>query len=307
MRGRDGRPSRGSAATVRSRRSSRNEESSRRRRRGRAGSCGGPIATGAADRRARRCGRARPKTRRARYGAAGAQPLPCLGIVTGRVVPQSGRRRRIRRPLTRGALMQLTIHTLDTAPAESRSILEGIAADLGLVPNLAAVAAASPALLSGFNGLRSAVAATKLDPVLRELTGLTVGVAVDNRYGVAFHSTMLGNLGVDESEISAVREGRVPTSSSLAAAHALAREISRSGGATCRTRIGASRGRRLLDRGHPRGGARGRVRVDGRDHRQPRGTRRARRVPRASGVEVTKFAPRAGLILVLSGVRLHCE
>lgn len=121
--------------------------------------------------------------------------------------------------------MQLTIHTLDTAPAESRSILEGIAADLGLVPNLAAVAAASPALLSGFNGLRSAVAATKLDPVLRELTGLTVGVAVDNRYGVAFHSTMLGNLGVDESEISAVREGRAPTSSSLAAAHALAREI----------------------------------------------------------------------------------
>jgi alkylhydroperoxidase family enzyme len=121
--------------------------------------------------------------------------------------------------------MQLTIHTLDTAPAESRPILEGIAADLGLVPNLAAVAAASPALLSGFNGLRSAVGATKLDPVLRELTGLTVGVAVDNRYGVAFHSTMLGNLGVDESEIRAVREGRAPTSSSLAAVHALAREI----------------------------------------------------------------------------------
>ncbi len=121
--------------------------------------------------------------------------------------------------------MQLDIHTLDTAPAESRPVLESIAADLGLVPNLAAVAAASPALLSGFNALRCAVAATKLDPVLRELTGLTVGVAVDNRYGVAFHSTMLANLGVDESEISAMREGRAPSSSVFAAVHALAREI----------------------------------------------------------------------------------
>lgn len=121
--------------------------------------------------------------------------------------------------------MQLAIHSLDTAPAESRSVLAAIAADLGLVPNLAAVAATSPALLSGFNDLRHAVAATKLDPVLRELSGLTVGVAVDNRYGVAFHSTMLASLGVDESEITAVREGHAPASSSLAAVHALAREI----------------------------------------------------------------------------------
>ena len=186
--------------------------------------------------------------------------------------------------------MQLTIHTFDTAPAESRSILEGIAADLGLVPNLAAVAAASPALLSGFNGLRRAVAASKLDPVLRELTGLTVGVAVDNRYGVAFHSTMLGNLGVDESEISAVREGRAPTSSSLAAVHALAREIAVAAGKGVGRDFGASGGCRPLDRGHPRSGARGGLRIDGRDHRQPCGTRRTRRVPRASGLEVTKLA-----------------
>jgi hypothetical protein len=37
--------------------------------------------------------------------------------------------------------MRLPIHTPDSAPAESRPIMEGIAADLGLVPNLAATAA----------------------------------------------------------------------------------------------------------------------------------------------------------------------
>ena len=107
--------------------------------------------------------------------------------------------------------MNLPILTLESAPADSRSVLEGIAADIGVIPNLAATAAASPALLAGFDGMRRAVASTKVDPVLRELAGLTVGVAVDNRYGVAFHSTMLAGLGVDERDIAAVRDGRPPS------------------------------------------------------------------------------------------------
>ena len=103
--------------------------------------------------------------------------------------------------------MQLTIQTLDSAPADSRPVMQAIAADLGLVPNLAATAAISPALLAGFDGLRRAVGATKLDPVLREVAGLAVGVAVDNRYGVAFHSTMLAGLGLDDGDIDAMRGG----------------------------------------------------------------------------------------------------
>ncbi len=121
--------------------------------------------------------------------------------------------------------MQLTIHTLDDAPADSRPLLEGIAADVGLVPNLAAAAAASPALLAGFDGLRRAVASTKLDPVLREVAGLTVGVAVDNRYGVAFHSTMLAGLGVDDADVEVLRGGGAPADPAAAAVHALAREV----------------------------------------------------------------------------------
>jgi alkylhydroperoxidase family enzyme len=119
--------------------------------------------------------------------------------------------------------MHLPIHTVDSAPADSRPVLEGIATDLGVIPNLAATAATSPALLAGFDGLRRAVAVTKLDPVLREIAGLAVGVAVDNRYGVAFHSTMLAGLGVDEADIEAVRDGRAPSATASAAVHDLAR------------------------------------------------------------------------------------
>jgi alkylhydroperoxidase family enzyme len=121
--------------------------------------------------------------------------------------------------------VHLAVLTLDDAPASSRAVLEGIAADLGLVPNLAASIAASPALLTGFDGLRRAVASAKLDPVLREVVGLTVGVAVDNHYGVAFHSTMLDKLGFEQEQIELLRGGASPTEPAAAAVWALAREV----------------------------------------------------------------------------------
>jgi alkylhydroperoxidase family enzyme len=120
--------------------------------------------------------------------------------------------------------MQLPIHSVHDAPAPSRPILQGIADDLGLVPNLAAVAAGSPALLAGFDGLRRAVGSAGLDPVLREVTGLAVGVVVDNHYGIAFHSLMLAGLGMDESDIATIRSGSAPTDPAAAAVHAFAVE-----------------------------------------------------------------------------------
>jgi alkylhydroperoxidase family enzyme len=121
--------------------------------------------------------------------------------------------------------VQLAIHTLDDAPADSRAVLEGIVADFGLLPNLAAATALSPALLTGFDGMRRAVASAKLDPVLIEVAGVAVGVAVDNRYGVAFHSTRLGRLGFDETQIELLRAGAAPTDATIAAVAALARDV----------------------------------------------------------------------------------
>jgi alkylhydroperoxidase family enzyme len=121
--------------------------------------------------------------------------------------------------------MQLDVLTTDTAPVSSRALLDGIADDLGFVPNLAGVVAASPALLAGFDGLRRAVGSGGLDPVLRESAGVAVGVAVDNRYGVAFHSTRLGSLGVAEGELARMRQGAEPADPRTAAVYALAREV----------------------------------------------------------------------------------
>jgi len=143
--------------------------------------------------------------------------------------------------------MDLKIHTTDSAPAESAALLEGVAEDLGFVPNLAATVAESPALLAAFDGLRRAVGSGGLDPVLRETAGVAVGVAVDNRYGVAFHSTVLSRLGVDQTEIERMRAGHEPADSRTAAVYALARELVLTRGKVADGAVGRARDVGLTD------------------------------------------------------------
>jgi alkylhydroperoxidase family enzyme len=123
------------------------------------------------------------------------------------------------------ATMYLTPLTPELTPAASRPILDGIAADLGLVPNLAATVAASPTMLAGFDALRRAVAGAKLEPLAREVAGVAVGVAVDNHYGVAFHSTVLAGLGAAEDDITRMRAGGPPADERLAAVYCFARSV----------------------------------------------------------------------------------
>jgi hypothetical protein len=117
--------------------------------------------------------------------------------------------------------MNLHILTPDDAPAASRQVLDGIAADLGFIPNLAAVTAVSPTLLSAFDTLRRTVSDPSFSPVHREIAGLAVGVAV----GVAFHSTVLGGLGVEAADIDATRSGSDPNDSVHGAVYAFAGDV----------------------------------------------------------------------------------
>jgi alkylhydroperoxidase family enzyme len=121
--------------------------------------------------------------------------------------------------------MNLTIHAIETAPPGSKADLEELAAELGFVPNLAAVTAGSPVLLAAFATLRRTVGSGDLSPVLREIAGLAVGIAVDNAYGVAFHSTVLSGLGIDEASLERMRAGRQPAEPGQAATYRFAREL----------------------------------------------------------------------------------
>lgn len=121
--------------------------------------------------------------------------------------------------------MHLTITPPEVIPSDSQALVDGIAADLGLVPNMARVIATSATLLAAFDGIRRAVAQPRFDPVHREIAGIAVGIAIDNRYGVAFHSTMLSRLGIADDEIEAMRAGTEPADPLPGAVYAFARSV----------------------------------------------------------------------------------
>lgn len=81
-------------------------------------------------------------------------------------------------------------------------------------------------------------------PAHREIAGVAVGVAVDNAYGVAFHSTMLASLGVDERDIEAMRSGLEPGDPLHAAIYAFANAV-----AVERGKVGEDVVRRAHDAG----------------------------------------------------------
>jgi alkylhydroperoxidase family enzyme len=125
----------------------------------------------------------------------------------------------------RNHVMQMNVHTLESAPARSLPLMERLKGEIGFVPNMAAVIAQSPALLAAFVELRTAVHAGELNAVHREVAGLAVGVAVDNEYGVAFHSTVLDRLGASAEDLDAMRGGRMPSDPVSAIVYELAREV----------------------------------------------------------------------------------
>jgi alkylhydroperoxidase family enzyme len=66
-------------------------------------------------------------------------------------------------------------------------------------------------------------------------------------YGVAFHSTVLGRLGVAQDDIDRMRRGDVPTDAAAASVYSLARDIVLERGKVSDTAIAAVRAHGLSD------------------------------------------------------------
>ena len=87
-------------------------------------------------------------------------------------------------------MTKFTVHTLETAPAASRPLLEGIRKAFGFVPNLFAVFAESPAALQGALAMAEAFSKSTLSPAQQQLVALAVSEANDCQFCVAAHSTI---------------------------------------------------------------------------------------------------------------------
>jgi len=116
-------------------------------------------------------------------------------------------------------------HTLDSAPAASRPVLDALQGAFGFIPNVAAGMASSPVLIRGFVGLFQNVHAGTFGEDEIQVLLLTNAVANRCAWAVAFHSALALKEGVAAADVEAMRAGALPAPPRHAALSRLARAL----------------------------------------------------------------------------------
>lgn len=99
--------------------------------------------------------------------------------------------------------------TIDTAPAGSRSLLEGVKKRMGSTPNMFRLIANSPAALEGYLALSGALDKGLLPAPTRERIALAIAEINGCSYCLSAHSYLGKHRGeLDDAEMAANREGR---------------------------------------------------------------------------------------------------
>jgi AhpD family alkylhydroperoxidase len=117
------------------------------------------------------------------------------------------------------------VHSIESAPAQSKPVLQRLQRAFGLIPNIAAAMAASPVLINGFIGLFERVHASSLtEPQIQTLL-LTNAVANACEWAVAFHTALALQQGVHPADVDAIRHRGLPSDVGLASLSTLARTL----------------------------------------------------------------------------------
>lgn len=105
-------------------------------------------------------------------------------------------------------MSKFTIHTIDSAPAESRETLAHVKSSFGMIPNLQAVMAESPELLKAQQALWALFDQTGFDPLEKQVVLLTVIYENECSYCMAGHSMLAKMQKLPADVVTAIREGK---------------------------------------------------------------------------------------------------
>jgi alkylhydroperoxidase family enzyme len=117
------------------------------------------------------------------------------------------------------------IHTIASAPENSKSALEQLQQAFGVIPNLAAAIANSPKLINSLVGVFQQVHSSSLTEPEIQIVLLTDAVANSSAYAVSFHTALALKQGVSSEETDAIRAQLVPRDSRFAALSTLAKTL----------------------------------------------------------------------------------
>ena len=104
-------------------------------------------------------------------------------------------------------MSQFTLHDRETAPAESKPLLDSSVADFGMIPNLHAVMAESPNLLAGYQKLHELFSQSSFDKNELTVVWQTINQAHACHYCLPAHTMVAQMMEADMDINKAVREG----------------------------------------------------------------------------------------------------
>ena len=135
-------------------------------------------------------------------------------------------------------MSRISIPTLESAPAASKPLLDGVHKKLGVVPNVFRLAALSPAALEGFLGLSGALSRT-LDVRTRERIAIAVAEVNGCDYCLSAHTYSPSILRRSQPEDAELARKGSSTDAKAGAAVRFAVQVARSRGGVSDAEIAA--------------------------------------------------------------------
>jgi alkylhydroperoxidase family enzyme len=117
------------------------------------------------------------------------------------------------------------IYTVESAPEPSKPALQQLQSAFGTIPNIAGAMATSPVLINSLVGLFGNVHGGSFTEAEVQIVLLTDAVTNGSTWAVAFHTALALKEGIDPADVQAIREGRLPKDSKLAALSGLAKTM----------------------------------------------------------------------------------
>ena len=117
------------------------------------------------------------------------------------------------------------VHTIESAPERSKPALQQLQSAFGMIPNIIGAMSTSPVLINSLVGLFGNVHGGSFTEAQVQTVLLTDAVTNACTWAVAFHTALALKEGIDPADVQAIREGRLPKDSKLAALSALAKTM----------------------------------------------------------------------------------
>lgn len=122
------------------------------------------------------------------------------------------------------------IHSIESAPTESKESLEGSVKAFGMLPNLHGVLAESPKTLEGYKTLHKLFQETSFDAEELTVVWQTINVYHECHYCVPAHTGIANMMQVDNAITEALREGTALPTEKLQVLHETTLELTENRG-----------------------------------------------------------------------------